>query len=67
MTLPKPSPAPRRDPFFISDRDAMACPVCYGRGSVGDGQGKWEATHGAWHPVRRACNHCLGRGLVEAK
>ena len=56
----------RRDPNLIGDGEAEACPRCFGRGHIGDGQGKYGETIGGWKNVIFPCHICLGRGVVAA-
>jgi hypothetical protein len=55
-----------RDRNLIGDGDPQTCTRCFGTCRVGDGQGRWEATHGAQHPVHSPCPVCLGRGVIAA-
>lgn len=56
----------RPDPNLIGDGEPQACPRCYGRGHIGEGQGKYGETIGGWKNVFTPCPICLGRGVVSA-
>jgi hypothetical protein len=68
MTPPAPKTTrPPRDRNLIGDGEPQTCTRCHGSCHIGDGQGRWEATHGAQHPVKSMCPVCLGRGVIAAR